>query len=48
MYSILQRYIYCREIAPLFSIANFKQQFWALLITKGGVTGVRGDVACRK
>ncbi len=33
-----QRY---REIAPLFSVANSKQEFQALLITKGGV---RGDV----
>ncbi len=35
---VLQRY---REIAPLFSVANSKQEFEALLITKGDV---RGDV----
>ncbi len=36
----------CRdvEIAPPFSVANTKQQFQALLITK---SGVRGDVGSR-
>jgi hypothetical protein len=30
---------------PFFSVANSKQEFWALLITKGGV---RGDVGSEK
>jgi hypothetical protein len=34
-----------REIAPLFSVANSKQEFQALLITKGGV---RDDVGNEK
>jgi hypothetical protein len=33
-----QRYT-CRESAPLFGVANSKQEFYALLITKGGVWG---------
>jgi hypothetical protein len=37
-----QRY---KKIAPFFSAANFKQEFRALLITKGGV---RGDVGSEK
>jgi hypothetical protein len=31
--------IYSREIALLFSVANSKQEFYALLISKGGVRG---------
>ena len=38
----LHRY---REIAPLFSVANSKQEFQALFITKGVV---RGDVGSEK
>ncbi len=34
-----------KEIAPLFSVANSKQEFYALLITKGGV---RSDVGSEK
>jgi hypothetical protein len=37
-----QRY---KKIAPFFCVANSKQEFWALLITKGGV---RGDVGTEK
>jgi hypothetical protein len=37
-----QRY---KKIAPFFSVANSKEEFWALLITKGGV---RGDVGSEK
>ncbi len=39
------RYLKSREIAPLFSVANSKQEFQALLIAEGGV---RGDVGGEK
>jgi hypothetical protein len=32
-----------KDIAPLFSVANSKQEFQALLITKGSVRGDAGN-----